>query len=482
MHYCIWGHQHVNEVQTMCQVFYPGEKFETLEEAQFLTAGGPLTVKSEYLPGECVATLYEKGQVLGVYQEPADETDARGIRPAVKRSVYGLLKAHTGFKPPWGNFTGIRPSKSVMDKWRQGMNDQQVQAYMAAFFDMDADKIQLAMDVARVEKGILWENDPQAYSLYVGIPFCPTRCLYCSFTSYPLERYQAQVDTYVDCVLREMEAMKPFAEKHHLQSIYVGGGTPTSLNAQQLDRLLQGLRQHFPTDHLQEITVEAGRPDTITPEKLAVMRHHGVTRLSINPQTMNADTLKTIGRDHTPEQFLIAFEQARTAGFDNINIDLIVGLPGEDINAVANTMAAITPLRPENITVHTLAIKRASLLKAELDESDKAIYNTQMIEGMIQTARNAATNIGLRPYYMYRQKNMVGHFENVGYAKPGYESVYNVQMMGDVQTVLALGAGAVTKLYIPENNRLERFFNVKNVDEYIQRCDEMIQRKIQLNA
>ena len=309
----------------------------------------------------------------------------------------------------------------------------------------------------------------------MGIPFCPTTCLYCSFTSYPISLWKDRMDSYLEALYREMDYVAQVMRGRTLDTVYFGGGTPTSLKASQLDALITRLKETFPFDQVKEFTVEAGRPDSITEEKFAVLKKHGVTRISINPQTMNQKTMDLIGRRHTVEMVEESFHMARRMGFDNINMDLILGLPGEDLEDVRRTLARVKALGPDSLTVHSLAIKRAARLNMFKEQYEElAITNTQE---MIELTAACAREMGLLPYYMYRQKNMAGNFENVGYAAPGKACIYNILIMEEQQTIAACGAGTTTKVYFPAENRLERAENVKNVEQYIDRLDEMMERK-----
>ena len=288
-----------------------------------------------------------------------------------------------------------------------------------------------------------------------------------------MKRYNGKMDAYLDALEKEMAHCSKYYQYKKISSIYIGGGTPTSLNEQQLERLLSMVDKYY--SRPQEYTVEAGRPDTITREKLRILRHHNVSRISINPQTLNQKTLDLIGRNHTVEMFIDAFKMAREEGFKDINTDIILGLPGEGEEEVTNTLKGLKELGPESITVHTLAVKRASRLKETL--GDYTMTDAGLMDRLLGLAAFFTDRMGMHPYYMYRQKNMVGNFENVGYAKEGYECIYNVEIMEEQQTILALGAGGSTKLVNTENAQIERIFNVKSVDDYINRIDEMIQRK-----
>ena len=338
------------------------------------------------------------------------------------------------------------------------------------------EKAALAVSIANRERHILEDIDyKNGYSLYIGIPFCPTICAYCSFSSSPLKVWKNKVDDYLDALCHEIRETASMWAGQVLDTIYIGGGTPTTLEPHQLERLLSEVEKCFDISHIKEYTVEAGRPDSITWEKLAVIRKHPVTRISINPQTMNQKTLDIIGRRHTVEDIRKAFADARELGFDNINMDLIVGLPGEGIEEVEHTMQEVLSLDPDSITVHSLAIKRAARLNLFKDEYKEMTFtNNQRIMEMTE---QYAAKAGMFPYYLYRQKNMKGNFENVGYAKPEKEGIYNILIMEEKQSILALGAGASTKFVM--NDRIERAENVKDIKNYIERIDEMIERKKQ---
>ncbi|MBQ9593370.1 MAG: coproporphyrinogen dehydrogenase HemZ, partial [Lachnospiraceae bacterium] len=331
---------------------------------------------------------------------------------------------------------------------------------------------QIAMTERELFSGISVSDE---ISVYIGIPFCPTTCLYCSFTSYPVEEYRNVMESYLDCLFREIQATAEMAAGKRITAIYVGGGTPTSLSAEQLRRLIDTIQSNFPMDQVREFTVEAGRPDSLTPEKLKVLKKMGVGRISINPQTMKQETLDLIGRRHTVEDIRRAFAWAREAGHDNINMDLILGLPGENADDVSETLRQIGILAPESVTVHTLALKRASRLVREIDRYED-LTPTDTVESLRRSVAFAREH-GYRPYYLYRQKNMAENLENVGYARPGREGLYNILIMEEMQTILACGAGATSKFVYPAQNRIERADNVKSIRDYLERIDEMIERK-----
>lgn len=397
----------------------------------------------------------------------------------IKRRLYLLLMERTGKQLPWGTLTGIRPTKIALTKLEQGEAENEIRREMKETYYTGNEKINLSIEIAQKERELLSGIDYRdGYSLYVGIPFCPTTCLYCSFTSYPIGRWQGKMDQYFEALFKELDYVAEKKRGCRLETIYFGGGTPTSLSPEDLDRLITKIENTFDLSHVQEFTVEAGRPDSITREKLQVLRNHGITRISINPQTMKQETLDLIGRRHTVEDVKERFAMARELGFDNINMDLIVGLPEENIEDVQATMEAVKALEPDSITVHSLAIKRAARLNTMKEVyKDLKITNTQE---MIDLTAKYARELGLEPYYLYRQKNMAGNFENVGYASPGKACIYNILIMEEKQTIIACGAGTTTKRLFPEENRIERAENVKNVEQYIERIDEMIARKEKL--
>lgn len=462
------GHERMNDIQTAVQIFMPNEKYKPVDGVQ---AEG-MTVRSLINGEKAVAELYSDGEIADTGYETIDE---KGEGYALKAAVYHMLKKRTGQYTPWGMMTGIRPAKKINTYMDEGLTAEESVNRLIDTYETTRPKAELAAKVAVSERELLKKADKDGISLYVGIPFCPSRCLYCSFTSYPLDKYSGKVDGYIDALLKELRFLGEKAEGKRIDSIYIGGGTPTSLTAEQLDRLMSGMADIFDMSGLLEYTVEAGRPDTITAEKLKVIKKNGADRISINPQTMNDKTLRLIGREHTVDDIKRVYAEARDAGHDNINMDLILGLPEEGEKEAAHTMEEIKRLSPENLTVHTLAVKRASRLREKLGEYDLA--KAMLMEKMLDISSEGAAEMGLAPYYMYRQKNMLGSFENVGYAKKGFESVYNVVIMEETQSIFAAGAGASTKLFDSESGRIERIFNVKNVDEYIGRIDEMIDRK-----
>lgn len=498
------------DIHSLVKAFYPKQDVSVTAEEKAYDERAIWTMQMNYME-DCIRIRwweneYDTADESSLIPQQSTELPGRAFevdfsnraetKNLLKQNLYQMLAAYTGKGLPWGTLTGIRPTKIPMKFLEEGKSRDEIASYMKETYFASDEKIHLAIDIAEREQALLSKIDYEnGYSLYIGIPFCPTTCLYCSFTSYPLASWAKRVDEYLDALEKEIDFVAVKFAKKHLNSIYIGGGTPTTLEPYQLDRLIRKIKCSFDLSDCIEFTVEAGRPDSITREKLEVLRKHGISRISINPQTMKDETLKLIGRHHTVAQTIESFELAREIGFDNINMDLIMGLPGEDIEDVRQTMEELKKLKPDNITVHSLALKRAARLNMfKEDYKDYKMVNTQ--EHMDLTA-SYAKEMGLAPYYLYRQKSMAGNLENVGYAAPGKAGVYNILIMEEKQTIMALGAGATTKFVMPceqyekgetknadsaqsgcNTSRIERVENVKDVENYLTRVDEMIERKM----
>ena len=464
------------DIHSLIRAFYPGMDVPVYQEEEPHPEGWEKKMVVDYQPDKITLVFQNSdGQILAQREQLVDyEADRKATKNVLKSMMYELLRDYTGQDLPWGNLTGIRPTKIPMALLEQGWKNTEIADYMRKTYYTSNEKTALSIMIANRERHILKDiNYEDGYSLYVGIPFCPSICLYCSFSSSPLSVWKNKVDTYLDALCKEIEACARIYRNRKLDTIYMGGGTPTTLEPYQMDRLLTKIEECFDRSYLKEFTVEAGRPDSITREKLEVLRAHDISRISINPQTMNQSTLDLIGRRHTVEQTVDAFHLARELGFDNINMDLIVGLPGEEYEQVEHTMKEVTALDPDSITVHSLAVKRAARLNMFKDQYKEMTFtNNQQI--MEMTARYAY-QAGHSPYYLYRQKNMAGTFENVGYAKPDSAGIYNILIMEEKQSILALGAGATSKKVSGE--LIERTENVKDIKNYVERIDEMIERK-----
>lgn len=466
MNYINKGHNFKDDVVSSLMMFYPNDKYTHTDDISY----NDITVETTMTDSGCNAKVYYYGEKKAEYFASADNDSIREKKRVLGLSIQSAINSILNLPMPWGILTGVRPAKLVSEIWAEGSSTDEIRNIFKNKYLVSDEKLDLMIKVAAEEKKIV-ERGMGKTGVYIGIPFCPTRCLYCSFTSYPLNRYSDKVDSYLDCLEKEIEFTAPHI--HNIESIYVGGGTPTSLNEKQLERLLTVIDKHF--RGAVEYTVEAGRPDTITFDKLKILKEHNVGRISINPQTLNDKTLELIGREHTTKMFYDAFEMARRAGHNHINADIILGLPNEGEKEVINTMEGLKKLSPESITVHTLAVKRASRLKETLEKYPLTDFIN--MERMIGIARDYTKAMNMEPYYMYRQKNMVGNFENVGYCKENCQCIYNVAIMEEKQSIFALGAGGSTKIVDNNLNKIERVFNVKSVDDYITRIDEMIDRK-----
>lgn len=420
------------------------------------------------------------GEVTEIYK-----LELVNIVQEIKRAIFTFLSKTLNRNYPWGTLVGIRPSKIASDMLEKGASEEEIVKFFADIYLASREKAELCIEIAKREKSYM-NKDEKSIALYIGMPFCPTRCAYCSFAADPIGKRNKDVQLYLEALKKEIKAIETYIKDRGLtiDNVYFGGGTPTSINNEQFEDLMAIIYEKFVSGRdLREFTVECGRPDSMTEEKLLTMKRYDVTRISINPQSMNDSTLKSIGRGHLTQDVIEKFNLARKLEFDNINMDIIIGLPNEGINEMENTRRLIEELAPDNLTVHGLAIKRSSKLHEHLvlKESVKIAPQEELSE-MYDKSRTLAKSLGMNPYYMYRQKNMVGNMENIGYSKDGLECYYNIQMIEDTQTIIALGADAVSKVvYLNEGKgRMERFANLKNVKEYINRADEMIEGKIAL--
>ncbi len=389
------------------------------------------------------------------------------------RSIYHILCKKTGISPPWGLLTGIRPVKKVNELIQQGLSKDEIKKNLTERFELSPEKFNLAYETAVNQLPILDSINKRAVSLYVSIPFCPTRCSYCSFVSHSMDSAIKLMPEYISSLCRELEIIGDIVRdtETEIDTIYFGGGTPTSISAQDIEKIMRTVADNFELDRIREYSFEAGRPDTITEEKLRVIKEYGADRISVNSQTLNDDVLRVIGRRHSGDDAIKAFELARKVGFDNINTDLIAGLPTESADSFRNTLDRITELSPESITVHTLTVKRS----ADLFESGCENMTNPATE-MVDYSIEKLMSCGYMPYYMYRQKNTVDNLENVGYAKKGFESQYNIFIMDETQTILGTGCAASTKLVYPDG-KISRIHNYKFPYEYIRRFDELMQKK-----
>ena len=405
---------------------------------------------------------------------PKGETIESYMERKMAVMLYDLLRDITGYTPPWGILTGVRPAK-LMTKLIASQGEEKAVKYFKDELKVSEDKTNLALMVSKNETPIIEGSKPDSYSLYVSVPFCPTRCSYCSFISHSNENAKKLIPEYVEKLCEEIVETAKIAKDLNLrlESVYIGGGTPTVLTAPQLKRVTDTLSENFDLGGISEYTIEAGRPDSIDSDKLDVIKNCGCTRISINPQTFSDSVLKEIGRNHTSAQTLEAFSMAREKGFDNINMDLIAGLPTDTLDSFEKTLDTAIAGNPENITVHTLALKRSSTIVTEGKATNSPTLTSDML-GLVQTK---LTDAGYEPYYMYRQSKSLGNLENVGWAKKGFEGLYNIYMMEECHTILSVGAGAVIKLKAPHSGEIERIYNYKYPYEYIGNFQEILNRK-----
>ena len=465
-----------NELFETARVFYPGSQRAHEREGLIIvhSAAGK-TVDGIDRWTDSISVTLPSGRTRRFSTTTADDDDAleliRRRKSGMKMKLYRLLKAETGQHPPWGALTGVRPTRLFAQRVASGLTPPQSAASLMREYDMTQDKVNLLADVYWMQRALL-DAAPNAIDVYVGIPFCPTTCHYCSFGSVPIASFSPlQVTAYVEALKHELISIRPMLGDLGFvpRCVYVGGGTPTVLPEHLLEQLLRVLRGLFP--EAIEWTVEAGRPDTLDNNRIGVLRDAGIRRISINPQTMNDETLARIGRNHTAADVLDAYHRARPH-FSIINMDLIAALPGETPEDMQKTLDAIQTLRPDNLTVHTLAIKRASRLHQEGAVHESAAQ----AEEAVAAAAACAAAMGLLPYYLYRQKAMAGGLENVGYARPGAACRYNVDIMEEGVAIAAFGAGGISKAIFP-GGRIERSPNLRNATEYILRIEEMIARK-----
>lgn len=475
---CFNGNTYKYEIEAVMKLFLPLQSFEFIYENND-TLIGDYCIITQLDNGLgynlSVSVLYEGQKVNNHIAVDYDED----CELSLCRLLFVCMQKITGITPQWGCLTGIRPVKKVNQLDAKGFDKKQIFDYLKEKYYVSDEKLKLAYDTAETQKKYLNSFDPKSFSLYVSIPFCPSRCSYCSFVSHSIESSNAKklLPEYVEKLCSEIKQTAEIVNESgmHLDTIYIGGGTPTTLDPQQLERVMKEIQKNFDISEIREYTVEAGRADTISEENLRIIKNNGATRISVNPQTMNDDVLKVIGRKHTAAQTIEAFRLARSLGFDNINMDLIAGLPTDTIDSFKKTLNSVIELDPENITVHTLTIKRSSNLFSSADvESDGSI--SEMISYAYETLKKKEYN----PYYLYRQKNTVGNLENVGYAKSETESLYNIYIMEEIQTIIAVGAGGSSKLVNPVTNKIERLFNYKYPYEYISRNEQMLEKKQQL--
>ncbi len=471
------NHKFQYETENLLRVFFPSEsitvKEKVCEDEDFLLTelcGEGVSVTLSFCGKKASLT-----KSLDDFSPLKEESHDSFLERSIAKVMFLLLSEQTSYRPPWGILTGVRPAK-LMGRLISQLGKEKALAYFKDELFVSWEKTALALSVAEKEEPIMSSaSGEKSFSLYVSVPFCPTRCSYCSFISHSNESAKKLMPSYTEKLCQEIRYTGEIAKKLglKLESVYFGGGTPTALSASQLKSVTDAVSESFNLSDIKEYTIEAGRPDSVTPEKFDVMKGCGCDRISINPQTFNDNVLKEIGRNHTSQQTLEAFSLAREKGFDFINTDLIAGLPTDTLESYNKTLDIVLSLSPENITVHTLALKRSSTIVTESKRTNSSLVTSQMLS--LTSERLSAA--GYKPYYMYRQSKSLGNLENVGWAKEGFEGLYNVYMMEECHTILAVGAGAVTKLKNPHGSEIERIFNYKYPYEYISGFDEILSRK-----
>ncbi len=471
------NHPFSYDVENLAEIFFPYEKIKVLSQLP-QDCNDNIVAVTEICGDEIIvdARVFEKKAVKK--EKIHQDSDCQNIMSVLFYSAFSEL---LGVSYPWGILYGVRPARfwhSISDKYSK----EQARQIFAQKYLVSPEKLSLVEQVAENENKIISLSANKSFSLYVSVPFCPTRCSYCSFVSHSIEKAAALVEPYVDLLVREIEQTAIYAKELglRLESVYYGGGTPTTLSAKQLTRIAAAIRDNFDLSCLREYTVEAGRPDTVSADKLAALKAAGVGRISINPQSFNDNVLSAIGRRHSVKQTLDAFELARNAGFDNINMDFIAGLPKDDVESFKHSIKTAVSLGAESITVHTLCLKSGAYMVTRDNVFDTGDIDT--VAEMVDFSREYLSAAGYVPYYMYRQGKSLGNLENVGWSKPGNECLYNVFMMDETHSVFAVGAGAVTRLKNPLSGKIERIYNYKYPYEYIDGFDNMLKRKEKITS
>ncbi|URZ16757.1 coproporphyrinogen III oxidase [Clostridium felsineum] len=423
--------------------------------------------------------IYSAKQTAESYEFDSDLNDNENV----KLAVFKYFSKVTGKKNiPWGTLIGIRPSKIASKLIEENKSEKEIIEYFKRHNNTEEKKARLCIEVSQNEKKFLKVKD-KTVSIYLGMPFCPTRCMYCSFISDTINHCKSYVEDYLKAMMYDIEKTAEYIREKELNisCVYFGGGTPTSVNNQQFENIMKAVHENFiENNNIKEFTVECGRPDSITEEKLLTMKKYKVDRISINPQTMNEETMKKIGRGHTVQDVIDKFIMARKVGFNNINMDIIIGLPGENVSKIKNTLNEILKLKPESLTIHGLSLKRGSKLFEDMLENKKIDAPDQSeIVSMFDSAHALARKLNMKPYYMYRQKNMIGNMENVGYSIEDRECIYNIEMIEDSEPIIAIGCHGVSKIIFKDTNRIERYGNLKDVKEYINRIEEKVKGKIE---
>ncbi|MFV0441364.1 MAG: coproporphyrinogen dehydrogenase HemZ [Lachnospirales bacterium] len=478
MHIFLRNHDFFHATNSVLQIFFSNVRFTNLKEID-LFKGYDFLILVDYVENlnSFETSVIVENNVVTKVTEMCKDTN---VKHWLKISMYKCLCLYTNKVPKWGILTGIRPTKKIY-KYIDVISDEKIVDMLSEKYLVDKEKARLTIEVARNEQKVLHRLDENGAHIYISIPFCISRCVYCSFTSFSYQKYDklGLVDKYVDCLIKELKESAYLFKDKKIVTVYVGGGTPTTLSATNIEKMLKAIVENYDLSHLLEFTYEAGRADTFTRDKLVVLKNFGVNRISINPQSMKQETLHAINRTHSIEEFMWAYDLAREFKFPIINVDIIFGLAGENFQDFSNTLKKVLDLNPECVTIHTLAVKKGSALK-EFYQSDEIFASISKKE-ISNLPLSMLVDKYYIPYYLYRQKNMVGNssLENIGYSKPGCECIYNIISMEETENIIGFGAGAVTKRIFSDNT-IDRAFNVSNIHDYVERTDEMIERKVEL--
>lgn len=478
------GHDFKYDLYNLVKVFFPTEELKVIEKKEEYLGENFLIIvslieKEESLYGK--AKFYINDNLIKEYEEDINlieiysDNREKSIKTGLRKALFSLLEHISKVKTPWGILTGIRPVKIVHDLMAKGIEDTNIIITLTDQYRLEKEKANLLLGIGKKQEKYIYPIDANKYSLYISIPFCPTRCLYCSFPSLSILSNKEYVEEYTSTIIYEIQEIKKLMEGKDINTVYIGGGTPTALPQDKLERIIQSIYINFGENNIKEFTVEAGRPDTITLDYLKMLKENNIERISINPQTMNNKTLKLVGRNHSVEDIFNVSYTAKDMGFESINMDLIIGLPGEGLEEVKNTLKQIKKIDPENLTIHTLSLKTGSRLKSTLEKYP--MEKQQVLKSMFKETERYGEEMNLYPYYLYRQKRILGNLENIGYCKEDKECIYNISMMEEKETIIGAGMGAVSKIYFPEENKIKRVPNFKDLKEYITRKEELIDKK-----
>lgn len=478
------GHDFKYDLYNLVKVFFPTEELKVIEKREEYLGENFLIIvslieKEESLYGK--AKFYINDNLIKEYEEDINlieiysDNREKNIKTGLRKALFSLLEHISKVKTPWGILTGIRPVKIVHDLFAKGIEDTNIIKTLTDQYRLEKEKANLLLGIGKKQEKYIYPIDANKYSLYISIPFCPTRCLYCSFPSLSILSNKEYVEEYTSTIIYEIQEIKKLMEGKDINTVYIGGGTPTALPQDKLERIIQSIYINFGENNIKEFTVEAGRPDTITLDYLKMLKENNIERISINPQTMNNKTLKLVGRNHSVEDIFNVSYTAKDMGFESINMDLIIGLPGEGLEEVKNTLKQIKKIDPENLTIHTLSLKTGSRLKSTLEKYP--MEKQQVLKSMFKETERYGEEMNLYPYYLYRQKRILGNLENIGYCKEDKECIYNISMMEEKETIIGAGMGAVSKIYFPEENKIKRVPNFKDLKEYITRKKELIDKK-----